>query len=112
MRLIPAFAAILIMALAASSAKAEPPRAIVSIAPLHSLVASVMAGVGEPDLILSGPVSPHDFALTPSDVRRIAAADFVVWIGAPLESFLAKPLAESGERQLALLAVPAVDAKP
>jgi zinc transport system substrate-binding protein len=112
MRLISICAAIAMMAIAVVPAKADPPRVVTSIAPLHSLVASVMAGVAAPDLLLSGPVSPHDFALAPSDVRRIAAADLVIWIGAPLESFLAKPLAESGERQLGLLNVPALDALP
>ena len=105
-------AAIVLLAIAGSPAKAGPPQVIASIAPLHSLVAGVMAGVGEPGLLLSGPVSPHDFALAPSDVRRIAAADLVVWIGAPLESFLVKPLIDAGDRQLGLLAEPAIDALP
>jgi len=111
-RLISICAAIAMIAIVTTPAKADPPRVIASIAPLHSLVANVMAGVGEPDLLLSGPVSPHDFALAPSDVRRIAAADLVVWIGAPLESFLVKPLDGAGERQLGLLTLPAVDALP
>ncbi len=112
MRLTSICAAIAMIAIAGTPAKADPPRVVASIAPLHSLVASVMAGVGEPSLILSGPVSPHDFALAPSDVRRIAAADLVIWIGAPLESFLVKPLYGAEKRQLSLLAVPTIDALP
>ena len=112
MRLISICAAIALMAIGRTPAKADPPRVVASIAPLHSLVASVMAGVGEPDLLLSGPVSPHDFALAPSDVRRIAAADLVIWIGAPLESFLVKPLYGAEKRQLSLLTVPAIDVLP
>ncbi len=112
MRLSSIFAAIAMMTLAGTPAKADPPRVVASIAPLHSLVASVMASVGEPYLLLSGPISPHDFALTPSDVRRIAGADLVIWIGAPLESFLVKPLNGAGQRQLSLLGVPALDVLP
>lgn len=112
MALISILAAIAMTAIAGTPANAGSPRVIASIAPLHSLVASVMAGVGEPALLLSGPVSPHDFALAPSDVRRIAGADLVIWIGAPLESFLVKPLSGAGERQLGLLGVPALDALP
>ncbi len=116
MRLISICAAIAMMAIAMTAHVTTParaaPRVIASIAPLHSLVAGVMAGVGEPDLLLSGPVSPHDFALSPSNVRNIAAADLVVWIGAPLESFLVKPLEGAGNRQLGLLAEPALDALP
>jgi zinc transport system substrate-binding protein len=107
-----AMAAIAMVAIVTTPAKADPPRVIATIAPLHSLVAGVMAGVGEPDLLLSGPVSPHDFALAPSDIRRIAAAHVVVWIGPPLESFLVKPLDGAGDRQLDLLAVSALDALP
>ncbi len=105
-------AAIAMLAIFGTVAKAEPPRVVATIAPLHSLVAGVMAGIGEPYLLLPGPVSPHDYALTPSEVRRLAAADLVVWIGAPLESFLARPLQDAGERQLGLLALPALDARP
>ena len=112
MRLISICTAIVMVAIAGTPVKADPPRVVATIAPLHSLVARVMAGVGEPYLLLSGPVSPHDFALAPSDVRRIAAADLVIWIGAPLESFLVKPLEGAGERHLSLLAEPAVDALP
>ncbi len=111
-RLISICSVIAMIAIAGTPAKADPPRVIATIAPLHSLVASVMAGVGEADLLLSGPVSPHDFALAPSDVRRIAAADLVIWVGAPLESFLVKPLDGAGDRQLSLLKVPALNAVP
>jgi len=111
-RLISICSVVVMIAIAATPAKADPPRVIATIAPLHSLVASVMAGIGEPDLLLSGPVSPHDFAMAPSDVRRIAAADLVIWVGAPLESFLVKPLDDAGDRQLALLKVPGLDAVP
>jgi zinc transport system substrate-binding protein len=68
-------------------------RVAVSIAPLHSLVAGVTAGVSEPDLLVPGGVSPHTYTLRPSDARALAAADLVVWVGPDLERFLDKPLA-------------------
>jgi len=80
------------------------PRVIVTIKPLHSLVAGVMQGVGEPQLLVKGGSSPHGYILRPSDARNLARADLVVWIGAGLESFLEKPLSTLGHnaRQLQL----------
>lgn len=64
---------------------AAAPRVVASIAPLHSLVAAVMKGVGTPDLLLRGGESPHTFALRPSDARLLNDADLLFWIGPSLE---------------------------
>ncbi|MHA1600967.1 MAG: zinc ABC transporter substrate-binding protein [Alphaproteobacteria bacterium] len=71
---------------------AEGPRVVVSIPPLHSLIAGVMAGVGEPVLLIEGAASPHAYALRPSAARALAEADAVFWVGPDLETFLPKPL--------------------
>ena len=68
-------------------------RVAVSIPPIHSLAAQVMAGRGEPDLVIPGGVSPHGFALAPSQARLLAEADVVVWVGPSMEAALAKPIA-------------------
>ncbi len=65
---------------------------VVSILPLHGLIAAVMEGVGTPRLLIRGGASPHDASLRPSDARALSAADLVVWIGPGLETFLDKPL--------------------
>ena len=65
---------------------------VVSILPLHALVAAVMAGVGTPHLLVRGGASPHDASLRPSDARALSAAKLVVWAGPGLETFLVKPL--------------------
>jgi len=67
--------------------------AVASIAPVHSLLAGVMKGVGEPGLLVTGGRSPHDYVMKPSDARKLHAARVVFWIGPGLEGFLAKPLA-------------------
>ena len=79
-------------AIAAAPALAEPPRVVADIAPVHALVARVMEGVGEPDLLLPPGASPHDFAFRPSDARRLSEADLVVWVGPELTPWLAEPL--------------------
>ncbi len=86
------FAAFL-CAVAGARAGEPAPRVVVSIAPLHSLIAGVMAGVGGPTLLARVGASPHGGALRPSDARALQAADVVFWIGPGLERFLDKPLA-------------------
>ncbi len=72
---------------------ATVPRVLVSIAPIHSLVAGVMEGVGQPALLLSGYGSPHTYRMRPSDAAGLSNADLVFWVGESLETFLPKPLA-------------------
>ncbi|KPB02689.1 zinc ABC transporter substrate-binding protein [Ahrensia marina] len=69
---------------------------VASIKPVHSLVAAVMEGVGEPGLIVEGAGSPHTFALKPSQAKMLEAADVVFWVGHDLEAFLEKPLETVG----------------
>ncbi|MDA1131629.1 MAG: zinc ABC transporter substrate-binding protein [Proteobacteria bacterium] len=68
------------------------PNVVVSIQPLHSLVAQVMDGIGEPVLLLPPGASPHDFAMRPSDAAALTAADVVFWAGPELEAFLERTL--------------------
>ncbi|KAA0593039.1 zinc transport system substrate-binding protein [Azospirillum lipoferum] len=80
------------VATAALPAWAEAPKVVVSIKPIHSLVASVMHGVGEPTLLVRGGASPHSYTMKPSDAKALSAADLVVWVGPEMEGFLEKPL--------------------
>jgi zinc transport system substrate-binding protein len=73
-------------------AGATEPLVVASIKPIHSLVAGVMAGVGEPALLVKGAGSEHSYSLRPSEARALERADVVFWVGETLETFLAKPL--------------------
>ena len=75
----------------ATAANAAPD-VVVSIKPIHSLVAAVMEGVGEPALIVEGAASPHTFTMKPSNARAVQEADLVFWMGPNMEAFLEKPL--------------------
>ena len=61
---------------------------VTSIKPLHSLTSYIMEGVGEPDLIIDGVASPHNFQIKPSHAKMLQKADLVIWVGEDLESFL------------------------
>lgn len=79
--------------LAASTAVAGAEvNVVASIKPVHSLVATVMKGVGEPGLIVEGSASPHTYSLKPSQAVMLEKADLVFWVGHELEAFLEKPL--------------------
>lgn len=69
---------------------AEPPDVVVSIKPLHALLAGLMRGVGEPRLLIDGAVAPWDYRPNAEDAAAIAAADAVVWSGRELEPALAE----------------------
>jgi zinc transport system substrate-binding protein len=67
-------------------------KVMASIKPIHSLVASVMEGVGAPALIVDGANSPHTFNMKPSDAAALEQAQVIFWVGHQLEAFLEKPL--------------------
>lgn len=92
MKRIPPGAALaaLLCGMFASEASAAP-HVVVSIKPVHSLVAGVMKGVGEPRLLLKGAASPHTFALKPSDAKVIEDARLIFWVGEALAPPLARP---------------------
>ena len=93
-------------------AAAVPPRVVVSILPLHSLAAAVMTRVAEPVLLLRGEVSPHVYALRPSEARRLQEAEVVFWVGPALEAFLVRPLQASEARNVELMAAPGLELLP
>jgi zinc transport system substrate-binding protein len=84
------------MLLAEGAAHAEAPNVVVSIKPIHSLVASIMKGVGEPALIVEGAASPHTYSMKPSNAAALEKANIVFWVGRGLEAFLEKPLESLG----------------
>ena len=70
------------------AASADVPRVAVDIAPVHSLVARVMAGVGAPDLVIRSGASPHEYSMRPSEAAALQNAELVFWIGGDLTPWL------------------------
>ena len=87
-------AAVSLLALigASGSAAAAEIDVVASIKPVHSLVAGVMEGVGEPALLVKGTGSEHSYSLRPSEARALEQAEVVFWVGETMETFLVKPL--------------------
>ena len=104
----------LLLLLAPLLARTAELQIVASIKPVHALVAGVMQGVAAPLLLVPGSASPHDYNLRPSDVRAIATADALFWVGPDLETFLVKPLdnARGKVRAVALLEAPGMTVLP
>jgi len=77
-----------VAALMGGTAMADAPNVVADIAPVHSLVARVMEGVGTPDLILPPGASPHEYNLRPSEAGALQDADVVVWMGPRLAPWM------------------------
>jgi len=79
------------------------PKVLVTLKPLHSLVANLMENVGEPQLIVPDGASPHTFQLKPSDLKRIQQADLIIWVDSTLEAFMAKSLTQYPDKKILTL---------
>jgi len=106
--------ALLLAICSTPSVAAEPPRVIVSIAPIHSLVTGIMAGVSEPELLIKASYDPHSYILKPSQMSALQHADIIIWIGETVESYLAKTLLAvgTGSRIIKLTVLPHIRQLP
>jgi zinc transport system substrate-binding protein len=77
-------------ALTAAAADQGDLKVVVTIKPIHSLVTALMQGIGTPALLVDGAASPHSFALKPSGVRAVNAADVLIRVSESLEPFTGK----------------------
>lgn len=98
-------------ALIAAPALAEPPRVVADIAPVHALLAQVMEGVADPQLLLDQTANPHSVQLKPSQARMLADADLLVWVGPELSPWLER-VVEADAKQIVLMEHPATYLRP
>lgn len=71
-------------------ASANELRVVTDIAPVHSLVARVMEGVGEPAMVMSRKANAHSYNMRPSDAAKLNDADVLFWIGPAMTPWLDK----------------------
>lgn len=74
----------------ASHSVANATQVLTSIKPIQLIAIEIMQNTSSPEVILASNTSPHDYALRPSDVKRIRNADVIIWFGKDLEPFLSK----------------------
>lgn len=79
-----------------------PPVVVVTIKPIHSLVAAVMGEIGTPELLIDGKISEHDYAMKPSDMKKIQNADVVFFTSMDLETFIVRAIKSLREGAIAV----------
>jgi zinc transport system substrate-binding protein len=90
-RLFSIFVAFFTSFLLIGSAKADV-KVLTSIKPLQLIAAAVQDGVAIPEVLLPPGASPHNYALRPSDVRKVQSVDLLYWIGPDMEGFMPRVL--------------------
>jgi zinc transport system substrate-binding protein len=93
MRYLPALYTLLLLLLPLQVQSAPATlRVAATVKPIHSLVAAIMQGAGEPSLIMNTGASPHHYTLRPSERRTLAGASLIFWVGPELETFMPRIL--------------------
>lgn len=67
-------------------------RVLATFAPIYSLTANVAGKDAEVQMLLPADTGPHDFALSPRDLKKLAWADVIVANGGGVEDWLGKAL--------------------
>src|SRR5690606_5339986 len=80
---------VLAVSLLASMPLLAQPQVLASIKPLQLIAAAITDGVSSPALLITANQSPHDVTLRPSDVRKVAESDLLLWVGPQMETYLA-----------------------
>lgn len=86
------FGAVAASVISSSMASVANADVVTSIRPLAFIAAGIADGVTGTQVLLPDGSSPHDYALKPSDLKKIKQADLFVWVGPNMEMFLDKPL--------------------
>jgi len=88
---------------AAPAARTGKLRVLTSFLPVQSHTAAIAGDHAEVRQLLSADTGPHDFQLTPADVKQLAEADVFIVNGAGLEEWLEELTATAGRPQLVVV---------
>lgn len=81
------------LSIAASLALPAQADVVASVKPVGFIAAAIADGVTPVQVLLPDGASEHDYALRPSDIKRLKSADLVVWVGPEMEAFMTKSAA-------------------
>lgn len=87
------------MAFATSAVLPAHATIVASIKPVGFIASAIADGVTPVDVLLPDGASEHDYALRPSDVKRLQNAELVVWVGPEMEAFMTKSAAALPEKK-------------
>lgn len=104
----------ILLGLAISSAATAVAQAdvVTSIKPVGFIAQAIAEGVTPVQVVLPDGASEHDYSLRPSDVKRIQAADLLVWVGPQMEAFITRSASQlPPNKNLTLALEPSIQAK-
>ena len=88
---------------AAEPTRAEAPKklhVVTTIFPIYCFASGVIGSEGEVQNLLPANVEPHDYQLSPSDLRKIKQADLVIMNGLGLDNWVMKALEPNKNRRV------------
>ncbi|WP_338508133.1 zinc ABC transporter substrate-binding protein ZnuA [Erwinia aphidicola] len=88
-----AFSMLAGLSVAASLALPARAAVVASVKPVGFIASAIADGVTPVEILLPDGASEHDYALRPSDIKRLQDADLVVWVGPEMEAFMTKSAA-------------------
>ncbi|WP_394241690.1 zinc ABC transporter substrate-binding protein ZnuA [Vibrio astriarenae] len=89
----------LIASLIFASGSAQALEVLTSFKPIQLITLELTKGVTTPDVLMESNASPHDYAMRPSDAKKVQDADVIIWWGHELETFMAR-MVEGNERAI------------
>jgi len=97
---------------AQSPADTRPVKVVASVRPIALLLEELTYGLPvQVQTLLPAGSTPHDYSLKPSDLKAIASADLMVWLGTSVEPYLGKVM-QRASQQLAWDQVPGIQRLP
>ncbi len=97
------FTATIATSLVLASTHANADTVMASVKPLTLITSELLANVAQVDTLLPDGASPHDFALRPSDRKRLNNTELLIWVGPEIEPYLAKVIEASKVEHMTML---------
>lgn len=85
------------------ASRERPLRIVASFLPMMAHTLAIAGDRAEVVQLLAKDSGPHDFQLTPADVRKLADADLLIINGAGVESWLDQLIRTAGNRELTVV---------
>ncbi|WP_336797848.1 zinc ABC transporter substrate-binding protein ZnuA [Erwinia aphidicola] len=106
-----AFSMLAGLSVAASLALPAQAAVVASVKPVGFIASAIADGVTPVEILLPDGASEHDYALRPSDIKRLQDADLVVWVGPEMEAFMTKSAASlTAQKNVEMDTLPGVKA--
>ena len=98
-----AFATLAVAMAQSPAPKAEKLNIVTSFLPIQSHTLAIAAEHANVKQLMAKDTGPHDFQLTPADVKKLSNADLLIINGAGIEEWLGELIKKSGNKSLVVV---------